>query len=474
MPEVWYYTELRKQDQRIREQEKKIRELEEKLKDKERENKELKDDLKKLAEQKTAKRPKFPDYSLSKQERLLIKEKGKSTGRRTKAEKLKEVTREENIYPEGVSPESCVLVTSRIVTHLRDGQKEVVMYHVYRKKWGTKRGKVPGVFPRSEYGMEVVIALAFLIYELQLTTNQASKILEFFCDMKIGKSEIDSLLQNLSGRWEKEFNAIADLILLSLVVYIDETGWKISSKRCFTWIFKSINHTLLLYGEKREEEVLDRILPLEKFTGIAVTDCYRMYVKRFKKAQKCWAHFLRDAIKLMLLFPENKKYKVFFKKALKIFRDSKEVKKNSKLTEKQKEEKIIELEKRIVKLCTKANEKLNKDTEQDYRKFVNLQKRLIENLDDLFVFITTPAEPTSNHAERGLRPTSRARNNYQTSKTKKGAKRRSIITSVLTSLKQNLPAFTLKDIIDEVLKWEIEGKSLFHIQLETLQGRASP
>ena len=99
---------------------------------------------------------------------------------------------------------------------------------------------------------------------------------------------------------------------------------------------------------------------------------------------------------------------------------------------------------------------------------------MIKNLDDLFVFVTSLAEPTSNHAERGLRSTSRARNNYQTSKTKKGAKRRSVITSVLTSLKQNLPSFTLKDITDEVMKWEFTGKSLFQIQLQTLQGRASP
>jgi len=45
------------------------------------------------------------------------------------------------------------------------------------------------------------------------------------------------------------------------VVHIDESGWKIGKENCYTWIFKSICHTVLLYGEKRDEGVLDRMLP---------------------------------------------------------------------------------------------------------------------------------------------------------------------------------------------------------------------
>ena len=70
MAEVWYLPELRKRGRKIKDQDRKIRELEEKLKEKEHENEDLKGELKKLAERKTSKRPKFPDYSLSKQERL--------------------------------------------------------------------------------------------------------------------------------------------------------------------------------------------------------------------------------------------------------------------------------------------------------------------------------------------------------------------------------------------------------------------
>lgn len=473
MAEVWYCKKIREQEREIKNLREDKEKKDEEIKEFKEKVRELEDKLKQFAIRKSSKRPKFPDFSLSKQERLINHNKGKSTGRRLKTDKLKEVTKEKHIYPEGINKTKCCCINKRIVTRLIEGKKEVILYYIYKEKWGNKTGKIKSVFSKSEYGMEITVILAFLVYELHLSVENTRKILLFFCDLELSKSQINSLLEQISGKWEKEFNNISNLILLSLVVYIDETGWKIFDKNCYTWIFKSINHTLLLYGEKRNEEVLDKILPLDQFEGIGVTDCYRVYVKRFKKAQKCWAHFLRDAIKLMLLYPNNEKYKIFFQEALKIFHDSKKIKKDN-TSQQQKEKSVLELTERIKTICNEVDTKLNKESSLDYRKYVNLHKRLINNLDDLFVFVTTAAEPTSNIAERGLRPTAIARNNYQTSKTKKGAKRRSIISSVLSSLKQNLHDFTLKTVTAEILKWESTGKSLFHMQLQTAQQSLSP
>ena len=57
---------------------------------------------------------------------------------------------------------------------------------------------------------------------------------------------------------------------------------------------------MLLYGRQRDARVLDEILPREAFQGIGVSDDYAVYRNRFSKGQKCWAHLLRKAIKLML------------------------------------------------------------------------------------------------------------------------------------------------------------------------------
>ncbi len=477
MPQVWYLKQLGDYERRLKKQAEEIEKLKKELEEKDKENKELKDELAKLAERKQAKKPKFPDYSLGRQEKLSsLKKIFRSPGRRPGSEKIKQATREEDIYPEGVTPDRCVLVSSRIVTHIRDGKKEVVLYRIHRQKWGVKRGKVPHVMPMGEYGVEVAVTLAFLVYTMGLSHAQAVQVLQFFCGLEIGESEADSLLNQISGLWKKEFENLCGLVLLALAVHIDETGWKIKAENCFAWIFKTLSHTVLLYGEKRNEEVLDRILPRGEFKGVGITDCYKIYEKYFPEAQKCWAHFLRKVIRLMLLYPEKKKYRIFFEKLFELFKKGKTVKQDKVLNPEQKKRKTEKMKRGIRILCVQAGEKMNKNTPPDEREFINLQKNLIRNIGDLFTFVLhEEVEPTNNRGEQGLRFTAKARNNYQTSKTKKGAERRSVIASVLSSLKQNLPSFSLKTVTEEIVRWRTEGKTLFAKQLELLRPQtASP
>lgn len=213
---------------------------------------------------------------------------------------------------------------------------------------------------------------------------------------------------------------------------VDETGWKIGKERCYTWIFKSMTHTLLLYGEKRDEAVLDRILPKERFRGVVMSDSYKIYEDRFDDAQKCWAHFLRKAIWLMLLYPNKKQYHEFFQNLYDIFKEAKALK----LQDSGKEEGIAALEEKVRDICTESGLKLTKETLKDEREFVNLHKNLVRNIKDLFTFVRIEeVDPTSNTAEQGLRHVAKSRNNYQTSKSKAGAERRSILASVFFSLR---------------------------------------
>lgn len=464
MAEAWYLKYIRELEKKLRKALGEVSEKDKKLEELEKENEHLKDELKKMAMAKEAKRPRFPDYSLKKQERKLqTKECKKSTGRVPFKEKLKTVEFEKDVYPKDVEPKDCVPVSQRIVTHLKDGHKEIWLYHIHRQKGGTKRGKLDEVFGKSEYGVEVVVAIAFLVYGLGIPHAATCQILAFFCGIEMKKAEVNVLISQLSKSWAKEFEKIADLIVLSLFVHIDESGWKIGKANCYTWIFKSLMHTLLLYGEKRDEAVLDRILPRDLFKGTGITDCYKIYEKRFTAAQKCWAHFLRKAIKLMLLYPEKKQYHDFFKDLYKIFSEAKKLKEKPG----EKIEGIEKLEGKIKKICTEIERKLSKDTPKDEREFVNLQKNLVRNIKDLFTFVLIKGvEPTNNYGEQGLRHVARSRNNYQTSKTKKGAERHSIIASVLFSLKQNLEEFTLKSVTKEAIRWRIEGQSLFDRQLK--------
>lgn len=438
----------------------------------ERRNKELEKELKEIADTKKAKAPKIPDYSVNQYQKHQNK-RSKIRGKRTSIEeKNRRVTREEFVYPEGIIPGKCFLARTRIVTRIINGKAEVIRYHIYRESTGGNEngaeGKIDGIFAYSDYGIEVGIIASFLVYELGLSYTQTQKIFSFFCRMEISTSQIDNVLNQLGKSWKESYEAITEMMIYSLVVYLDETGWKIGKERRYTWIFKTLTHTLFLYGKKRSEEVLDEVLPLGKFKGIGVSDCYRMYVNRFDEAQKCWAHFLRKIIRLHLLYPEEKEYKKFLVNLGGIFSQSKKIKtKPWKI--KRKNTEVKKLRTWIKKLCNRQDERLNKNTTKQHREFVNLQKSLIRNIDDLFTFVFyKEVEPTNNTAEQGLRKTALMRNNYQTSKTQNGAEKRSIITTVLASLKQNLPEFSLDSVIIEVQDWMTSGKTLFIRQLEAI------
>jgi hypothetical protein len=81
---------------------------------------------------------------------------------------------------------------------------------------------------------------------------------------------------------------------------------------------------------------------------------------------------------------------------------------------------------------------------------------------------TVPVAGTNNEAERTLRKPATARDTGRTNKTMAGARRRTIHTSVLESLRCYLPEFRLSSVIAEVQHWLDTGVSCFARMLKKL------
>ncbi len=77
---------------------------------------------------------------------------------------------------------------------------------------------------------------------------------------------------------------------------------------------------------------------------------------------------------------------------------------------------------------------------------------------------------TNNASERQLRGDAIARKTGRTSKTPRGARRQSIISSVLQTIGKQLSEFRLRGVIDEIKRWTAVGQSCFesmHAELAT-------
>ena len=91
---------------------------------------------------------------------------------------------------------------------------------------------------------------------------------------------------------------------------------------------------------------------------------------------------------------------------------------------------------------------------------------------ELFTFVLHPeVESTNNLLERLLRGPALDRKAGRTNQTPAGAQRRSVLVSVLESLRANLEKFTLASVLDEVGRWMKDGFSLFAQQWGELQAK---
>ena len=393
----------------------------------------------------------------------------RSRGRRTTtAEKVAQAVRTEKVYPEGVPKDDCRLSHTRPVWRLEDGRAVLVAYEIYRSP-RNQYGKIPGVFGRSEFGAEITLAIAYQVYIVGLSFDKVCLLMNFFQHLKLRKSQANALLNQLARQWEEEFDLLCLLLANSLVVHTDETGWSINS----VWAFLSEKVRVLFFGVHKDAETLRQILDPATFAGLVISDDAAVYAN-FTQSQKCWAHLLRKAIKLTLTEPSNAAYRQFTDRLLETYREACRVQRDRRLSAEGRKGKVALLEDKIRELCGPmwmAELPPGEGPEDDYRRLCNELMRLML-AEQLFTFVT--AEPvqkpngetlvvsgTNNEAERTLRSPAQARDTGRTNKTVAGARRQTVIVSVLESLRQHLSTYTLSSVIEEIRRWSETGRSCF-------------
>jgi transposase len=397
-------------------------------------------------------------------------------GRIANVDKLAKAVRIEKVFPQGVPKEDCRLSHTRPVWRLENGQAVLVAYEIYR---GSKNrfGKVPGALGRSEFGIEIVVAIAYQVYIVGLSFDKVCLLLNFFQNLQLSKSQADALLNRLSRHWAREFDLLCTLLANSAVVHADETSWSNNS----VWAFLSEKVRVLFFGVHKDADTLRQILDPETFAGIVVSDDAAVYAN-FTRSQKCWAHLLRKAIKLTLLEPTNQAYRLLTDRLLEIYRGACRVQRDRRLNGAGRARKVAEFDDEILELCSGAwfaELPPLEGPDDDYRLLCNELMRLML-AEQLFTFVTAvavetpagrtqPVSGTNNEAERALRSPAEARKMGRTTKTLRGARRRTVVVSVLESLRQHLETFTLSSVIDQVLHWSDTGESCFAKLLRRLQ-----
>ncbi len=423
------------------------------------------------ADSKSAKKPVFKEnYSLGRNTRRKRKRRVRqSSGRRPKELKRKLVRSEFDVYHADADPQQCVFHREQFAWRIIDGQAVYVGYRIHDLPDSKQLPRPPGLrTSRSEYGIEIILILAFLHYWIGVSLDHACEVMRFFTKLELSKSQADSLLKQLAIDWDEQYDTIAELIALQMIVYIDETGWKVGTKSCYTWVFSTTMHVLFRCGVSRAKAEATAVLG-DSFAGIGVTDDYAAYQSLFTQHQLCWAHLIRKAIKLALQHPDHPEYATFLDELCETYHQALRHQRDGRLSV-GRVEKAAQLLDRIRQLCTRHGEPIVSDeTPPHVADFIRLQNELMDNPDCLFVFVEHPTvEATNNRSERNARREAEVRKGARTSKTADGAQRRGVILTVLASLATRFQRFTLDNLLSEVTRWWETGLSIFQKELAEL------
>ncbi len=461
---------LDQQEQKIQQQEQKIQELMS-------ENERLKKLLKDQGASKGSKPPKFTEnYSVDEHKGQRKSKRGRqATGRRPQQSKLSLIDDYVDVYKAGVAKSTCVERRQQYVWRIIDGKATYLCYRLFAPPQSQTLPSIPGVRNSlSEYGIEIIVTVAFLHYWVGISLDHVCGVVQFFTGLALSKSQANSLLEQLSRDWKEQYDTIAALLAYQLVIYVDETGWQVGTQRCYTWAFSTAMHVLFRCGVGRSKAEAQAILG-EQFEGIGVTDDYGAYQSLFSEHQLCWAHLLRKAIKLMLQHPEQTEYKAFLDDLYRIYQQAVRWQNDQRLSV-GRADKVNILKTRIRKLCRDAGTPIDKTTMPTHQQtFIRLQNELVNGLEALFVFVLHPqVEPTNNRSERNVRREAEVRKGGRTSKTDKGAERRGIIMTVLATLNTRFETFTLETLVAEITRWIDTGISLFQAELADINQANAP
>jgi transposase len=181
--------------------------------------------------------------------------------------------------------------------------------------------------------------------------------------------------------------------------------------------------------------------------------------------------------------PDNQEYRQFTDRLLEIYRKACRLQRDGRLSAAGRLRKVAALDDEILELCAGMwvleLPPLEESPENNYRLLCNEVMGLMLD-QQLFTFVTAepvtqpngvsrPVSGTNNEAERTLRGPAQARDTGRTNKATGGARRQTIVVSVLESLRLYLTTFTLASVTAEIQRWWQAGQSCFTKLLKTLK-----
>ena len=285
--------------------------------------------------------------------------------------------------------------------------------------------EVPGVLPHARFGLNLMLLVMYLKLGLRLPCEKIVDFLLTSYDVRISNGEVVVILRQLAGAFGDYYSHLEKLVKLARVKHSDTTGWRVSGRNYYAWVFITAG-TVLYKIRKRNNHKVGLAFFGKQKGNVLVVDRHSAFRTLAEKArfllQVCWSHILQDTKGLARDFGAEGLY--VHKKAKEIFALAKG------LNHKGSMEMVEQLKGMVFELTQRHY------THITVRRFVN--NLYWRDSESLFRFVTdTGIDPTNNISERELRAMVIIRKISNGSRSCRGAAATAMLLSVVQTLRFN-------------------------------------
>lgn len=267
-------------------------------------------------------------------------------------------------------------------------------------------------------GAGLVSAITLLQAEMRLPVGAIPRLLAAVFGLHVSVGSIVAAGQRVAAHGAAALTDLRAQVRASPAVQADETGWREAGHNGYAWVFCTPDTQYFVHGSRRKEMV-DAVLG-EAAAGVVGCDFYAAYNHYAGEKQRCWAHLLRAAHDVSVLYPEDAalatwkaQLKLLFAEATALAAGSGERGAARRACED-----------RLRALCAPV-------AGDAAAVHARLCRRLLRHARELFVFVSEPGVPADNNgAERALRHLVTARKISGGSRSPQGTATRMALTSL--------------------------------------------
>lgn len=281
--------------------------------------------------------------------------------------------------------------------------------------------QAPGVLPKSLYGNQLIADSVEMHYLHGVPMGRISEHLD------IGAGSLVKLFRRCADLFEGLPDRLVQEYRKAPVRHADETGWRTDGKNGYVWLFATPDLSIFQFGKNRSAKVPQAVFGKGPLPGALVVDRYAGYNKIPCQIQYCYAHLLREVEDLEKEFPDETEISSF----VAVVRPQLALAmglRGQPISDDEFNRRAAALREEIKATMAQPAKHLG---------IRHIQDIFRENQQRLFLWADNRDVPADNNlAERDLRPSVIARKVSFGSITDAGAKVRSTLTTVATTIKK--------------------------------------